>query len=228
MCSSKRRQVLRCFPVKKPVSSKKEAGFLYLATAFWEIVFLLASLLCLCYNSIVMIQDLILLGLLKEGPKHGYEIRKTIEQVLSSFANVENTSIYYPLSRLEKKGLVSKKQDKMGKRPAKYVYKITKEGEGVFERLLNNNFLSFERPVFNVDISLYFLPLVKKGIAQSRLRSRLRGMKKIMSWLKKRRTQLEQEKEPYHLFAILDHQIELTKADIKFTKNLISKYKDFK
>ena len=31
-----------------------------------------------------MIQELVLLGLLKEGPKHGYEIRKTIEQVIAS------------------------------------------------------------------------------------------------------------------------------------------------
>ena len=130
-----------------------------------------------------MMQDLILLGLLKEGPKHGYEIRKTIEQELNNFANIDTTSIYYPLRRLEKKGLVTKKPGRKGKRPAKFVYKITREGEEVFERLLNNNFLTFQRPVFNVDLSLYFLPLVKSGIAQNRLRSRLRGMKKIMYWL---------------------------------------------
>ncbi len=29
------------------------------------------------------------MGLLKEGPKHGYEIKKTIEEVLSIFTNVD-------------------------------------------------------------------------------------------------------------------------------------------
>lgn len=162
-----------------------------------------------------------LLGLLKEDPKHGYEIKKTISQVLSTFTNVDSKSIYYPLRRLEKKGLVAKKLGRKGKRPEKLIYKITKEGEIAFERLLNDNFLSFQRPIFNIDLSLYFLPLVKSGLAKSRLRSRLRGMKRIIRWLKERKTDLEKKRKSYHLLAIIEHQIELTKADIKFTQDLI-------
>ena len=172
-----------------------------------------------------MIQDLVLLGLLKEGPKHGYEIKKTISQVLSTFTNIDSQSIYYPLRRLEKKGLVTKRLGRKGKRPEKFVYKITKEGEKVFEKLLNDNFLSFQRPTFNVDLSLYFLPLVKSGIARSQLRSRLRGMKRIKRWLEQRRGDLEKKRKSYHLLAIIEHQIELTKADISFTQNLIKNLK---
>lgn len=175
----------------------------------------------LCYNFFAMIQDLVLLGLLKEGPKHGYEIKKTISQVLNIFTNVDSKSIYYPLRRLEKKGLVVKRLGRKGRRPEKLIYKITKEGEEVFERLLNDNFLTFQRPIFNMDLSLYFLPLVKSGLAKSRLRSRLRGMKRIIRWLKERKADLEKKRKSYHLLAIIEHQIELTKADINFTQNLI-------
>lgn len=170
-------------------------------------------------------QDLVLLGLLKEGPKHGYEIRKTIEEVLNTFTNIDSKSIYYPLRRLEKKGLVLKKLGRKGKRPEKLIYRITKEGEDVFERLLKENFLTFQRPIFNVDLSLYFLPLVKSGLAKSRLRSRLRGMKKIMHWLKGRKNSLNKKKKSFHLLTIIEHQIELTKTDIKFTQNLIDNLK---
>ncbi len=172
-----------------------------------------------------MMQDLVLLGLLREGPKHGYEIKKSIIQVLSNFTNVDSRSIYYPLRGLEKKGLVTKRLGRRGKRPEKFIYKITEKGKKTFEKLLNDNFLSFQRPSFNIDLSLYFLPLVKSGIAQSRLRSRLRGMMRIMGWLEERKTSLKQEGEPYHLLAIIEHQIELTKADIKFTQNLIKNFK---
>ena len=168
-----------------------------------------------------MIQDLVLLGLLKEGPKHGYEIKKTINQVLSTFTNIDSKSIYYPLRRLEEKGLVSKRLGRKGKRPEKFVYKITKDGEKTFEKLLNDNFLNFQRPIFNIDLSLYFLPLVKSGLAQSRLRSRLRGMRKIMRWLEERRVNLGKKRKSFHLLAVIDHQIELTKADIRFTQDLI-------
>ena len=166
-----------------------------------------------------------MLGLLKEGPKHGYEIKKTITQVLSTFADLDSTSIYYPLKRLEKKGLVTKRSGRKGKRPEKLIYKITKEGERVFTKLLDDNFLTFQRPIFNIDLSLYFLPLVKSGLAQSRLRSRLRGMKKIMRWLKERRTSLAKKRKTYHLLAIIEHQITLVKADIAFTQNLIKNLK---
>ncbi len=172
-----------------------------------------------------MIQELIFLGLVKEGPKHGDEIRKSIQQVLSTFANVDSTSIYYPLRKLEKKGLVTKRPGRKGKRPAKFIYKITKEGERVFEKLLNDNFLTFQRPVFNIDLSLYFLPLVKSGLAKSRLRSRLRGMQKILHWLNERRSSLEQQGKSHHLLAIIEHQIELAKTDINFTQNLIKNLK---
>lgn len=169
-----------------------------------------------------MIQDLVLLGLLKEGPKHGYEIKKTIDETLSIFASIDSRSIYYPLRSLNERGLVTKKAARKGKRPEKFVYKITREGEAVFEKLLNNNFLSFQRPVFNIDLSLYFLPLVKSNLAQIRLRSRLRGMSRILRWLEERRASLRQEGSPYHLLAIINHQIELIKTDIKFTKDLIN------
>jgi DNA-binding PadR family transcriptional regulator len=43
------------------------------------------------------------LGLLKESPKHGYEIKKKIKEILSLFAGVDLKSIYYPLRILEKK-----------------------------------------------------------------------------------------------------------------------------
>ena len=164
-----------------------------------------------------------LLGLLKEGPKHGYEIRKTIEQALNTFTNIDSRSIYYPLRRLEKKGLVIKRPGRKGKRPAKFVYSITKEGAAAFEQLLNKNLLTFQRPIFNVDLSLYFLPLVKSGLALSRLRSRIRGMNRIMRWLQARKRDLQKEGKPYHLLSIIEHQIELTKADIRFTQNLIDR-----
>jgi DNA-binding PadR family transcriptional regulator len=172
-----------------------------------------------------MMQNLVILGLLKEGPKHGYEIRKSIDQVLSTFTNIDSRSIYYPLRTLEKKGLVTKRPARKGKRPQKFIYKITREGEKIFEQLLNDNFLTFQRPIFNIDLSLYFLPLAKSGLARSRLRSRMRGMGRIMRWLKKKKTELKDVARSEYLLDIIEHQIELTKADIRFTHNLVKKLK---
>ena len=46
------------------------------------------------------IQNLIILGILKDGPRHGYEIKKLIKEELGIFTSSENKSIYYPLQVL--------------------------------------------------------------------------------------------------------------------------------
>lgn len=50
--------------------------------------------------------DLALLGVLEEGPQHGYELRKRLRTQFGLLANVSFGSIYPALSRLEKTGAV--------------------------------------------------------------------------------------------------------------------------
>jgi DNA-binding PadR family transcriptional regulator len=50
--------------------------------------------------------DLALLGVLEEGPQHGYELRKRLKTQFGLVANVSFGSIYPALSRLEKSGAV--------------------------------------------------------------------------------------------------------------------------
>ena len=40
-------------------------------------------------------QELIILGLLKKGPMHGYEIKNQLRQILEIFVGVDTESIYY-------------------------------------------------------------------------------------------------------------------------------------
>ncbi|MBU4346621.1 MAG: PadR family transcriptional regulator [Candidatus Omnitrophica bacterium] len=46
-------------------------------------------------------QELLLLGLIKEKPKHGYEIKKELKEILFPFLGMDSKSIYYPLRVLE-------------------------------------------------------------------------------------------------------------------------------
>src|SRR6202034_1647965 len=50
--------------------------------------------------------DLALLGLLEEGPQHGYELRKRLRSQFGLLANVSFGSIYPALARLEAHGAV--------------------------------------------------------------------------------------------------------------------------
>lgn len=165
--------------------------------------------------------ELVLLGLLKESPKHGYEIKKKIKEILSLFAGVELKSIYYPLQILEKRGLVVKRRNKQGARPARLVYELTPKGQSLFNELLAKSFLNFKRPRFSLDLSLYFLNYMKPEVAKRRLRARMRVLDKVITGLKQMITSLK-KKRLSSLVNILEHNLQMVETESKFLGQLIS------
>lgn len=69
-----------------------------------------------------------ILGLLADGPRSGYDIRKEVQETLSHFWNESVSHIYPMLRRLHGKGLVSRKTELSEGRPPRHVYFITEEG----------------------------------------------------------------------------------------------------
>lgn len=166
-------------------------------------------------------QELVILGLLKDMPRHGYEIRKQINEFITYFAGLEYESIYYSLKFLEKKGLVKKKITASKNRPDKYVYSLTEKGRQRFNNLLDSSFLHIQRPFFGIDLSLFFLSHLSQESARRKLRARLRILKKIESGLLRVYGEFK-DKQPPHLLAILEHNLELMKAEIGFISSLIT------
>lgn len=167
-------------------------------------------------------QELILLGLLRQSPKHGYEIKVKAREILSSFAGVQLKSIYYPLRILEKKGLLTKQADKLSNRPKRLVYCLTEEGLARFEKLLHKNLLDFTRPQFTLDLSLYFLDFLKPALARRRLKKRLEILGKISSGIKKM-LRSKALKESLALSRIMEHNLCLLRAEALFLSSLLKK-----
>ncbi len=165
-------------------------------------------------------QELLLLGLLREGPKHGYEIKSKIKQILSIFAGVDIKSIYYPLQILEKRGLVAKKAVKPGKRPERLVYALTSKGEARFSELLSKSLLNLKRPQFSLDLSLYFLRYIEPAIACRRLQARLHMLHKISRGLEQMLQKASKTKTS-SLGRILEHNLKLLNAESRFLAGLI-------
>lgn len=164
--------------------------------------------------------EIILLGLLKQGPNHGYEIKKQIKKMLFLFAGIDFKSIYYPLEVLAKKGLVLRHRDARGKRPARFVYELTHKGKDRFNRLLTKSFLDFKKPQFSLDLSLYFLNEVKPEIARRRLKARRLILRQLSVKLKQIAV-LSTDKEDSPLGRILEHNLRMIYAETDFLTGLI-------
>lgn len=169
-----------------------------------------------------MDQELILLGLLRQGPKHGYEIKVKVREILSLFAGVRLKSIYYPLKILEKKGLLAKSVVKKSKRPARLVYRLTPGGKERFEELLNKSLLDFKRPQFTLDLSLYFLSYLPVNLARRRLAARLSILKKISLGIEKLLISKDL-KGSLPNSRILEHNLCLLRAESAFLTSLLKK-----
>jgi len=165
--------------------------------------------------------ELVLLGLLRESPKHGYEIKKKIKEILSLFAGLDFKSIYYPLRLLEKKGLVVKRTNKAGRRPQRFIYELTPRGKERFQQLLTRSFLELKRPQFSLDLSLYFLNYEQPDIARRRLRGRMLILGKLSGDLAQMHNSLKKKKDS-SLACIIEHNLHMVKAESEFLKHLIN------
>jgi len=165
-------------------------------------------------------QELLFLGLLKESPKHGYEIKRKIKEIMPLFAGIDLKSIYYPLQILEKRGFVVKHISKQGRRPQRLVYKLTPKGESRFDDLLTKSLLDFKRPQFSLDLSLYFLHYIKHDIAKRRLRARTLVLKNLSKGLRRMINSLKNKKPP-SLAHILEHNLQMVETESQFLIRLI-------
>ncbi|MDR3586285.1 MAG: PadR family transcriptional regulator [Desulfosporosinus sp.] len=77
-----------------------------------------------------------ILGILKEVPRHGYELKSIFDERIGNFWNLNYGQIYTTLDRLEKEGFVSGTEEEQDSRPDKKVYDISPKGVQELERWL--------------------------------------------------------------------------------------------
>ena len=74
-----------------------------------------------------------ILGLLAEGPRSGYDIKRDVEERLSHFWSQSYGHIYPMLRRLDERGLVAMSVERQDGRPDRKVYSITVDGRRALE-----------------------------------------------------------------------------------------------
>lgn len=79
---------------------------------------------------------LLLLGLLTEQDRHGYEINDFIEHTLHNVIRLNKATAYQLLDRLEQHGLVASRLEQHGQRPNRKVYHLTPGGQDKFQAML--------------------------------------------------------------------------------------------
>jgi len=150
--------------------------------------------------------ELLLLGLLMDKPRHGYEINQLIQaEGIDSWLNVSMPAIYYSLSKLRDKGLVAETRQRGEGSPAKSTYHLTAAGREAFFTALEDSLASQERVYFDYDLPIYFINKLPLDRVLALLEQRRAFLDRWLAALDDR-VAVEQKGEQNPLkLAILDH-----------------------
>jgi DNA-binding PadR family transcriptional regulator len=75
---------------------------------------------------------------LLSGPKHGYEIKKNVQEALGESFEINNNLLYPALRRFLEMGAITKKVEKTEGKPDRHVYLLTNAGEEIFNELIRD------------------------------------------------------------------------------------------
>lgn len=170
---------------------------------------------------------LVILGLLRERPLYGYEIKQIIEEHMSDWTSIAFGSIYFALEKMAEEKFVEKVQvEQRGNRPSRSVYQITPAGRDEFLRLLRAVWEDLERQYFSIDVGVAFMDALPPEEVKDYLRKRIKQLEGVLVYLdahqqdemSSRRAEL-----PPSAAAIFEHSRIHFQAELSWSRDLLAK-----
>jgi DNA-binding PadR family transcriptional regulator len=75
-----------------------------------------------------MYSEILILAMLWQGPRHGYEIKKDIDRALGGIVTLNNKTLYLALKHFEEMGAVTRQVIPQKGKPNRHLYELTERG----------------------------------------------------------------------------------------------------
>lgn len=85
-----------------------------------------------------MYSEIVILAMLRQRPRHGYEIKKDVERVLGTAISINNTILYPTLKHFEEVGAVVRQVVEQEGKPNRHLYELTEQGIELMEAYLRD------------------------------------------------------------------------------------------
>lgn len=161
--------------------------------------------------------DLAILGLLREQPRHGYELRRQLSDL--GFWSVSFGSLYPALRRLEKQSFIVTK-DQSGRRKS---YRITMTGQEHLQELLEDDTaVKDDDRSFSLRLAFfrYLEPDARIEVLERRRDHLSERLKASKASIKARASRTKEKMDRYTL-ALMEHGVRSAEADIVWLDELI-------
>ena len=168
---------------------------------------------------------LVILGMLRQRPLYGYELKQIIEEHMGDWTNIAFGSVYFALGKLAEEGFVEQVAiEQEGRRPSRTVYQITEAGRTEFLRLLREVWRELERHYYTIDIGLAFMQALPVEEVKGYLQGRIAQLQSIVQHITEHRAeQMAQPEVPATAAAVFDHGLAHFQAELDWTRDLLVK-----
>src|SRR5207249_12330394 len=85
-----------------------------------------------------MYSEILILAMLRRGPRHGYEIKKDLDRALGGMVTLNNKTLYLALKRFEEIGAVTRQVIPQEGKPNRHLYHLTERGIEVLQAYLRD------------------------------------------------------------------------------------------
>ena len=168
---------------------------------------------------------LVILGLLRERPLYGYEIKQIIEEHMEDWTSIAFGSIYFALGKLTEEGFLENVgTQQAGNRPSRNIYQITEAGRNEFLRLLRATWSDFERQYYALDIGIFFMNALSKGEILGYLDKRIAFLEATLKHISGHQAEeMGTAEVPPFAEAIFTHSILHMQAELQWAKFVLEK-----
>ncbi len=132
-----------------------------------------------------MYSEIVILAMLHQGPRHGYEIKKDVERALGGMVPLNNKTLYLTLKRFEEMGAVTRQVIPQEGKPNRHLYQLTERGI----ELLHAHLRDFEPEQAGADAEFFtrvsFFDLLETHEREAILTRRLAYLAACLKYLQK-------------------------------------------
>lgn len=161
--------------------------------------------------------DIVLLSLLAEQPRHGYDLDRVIEQRgYRQWTSLAFSSVYYLLKRLSERGLLEPDEGSQGRRT---VFRVTEAGRRELRQAAGERVLAPAPPSAGVLPALNAYSRLDDPALAALLARRAEALLGRLDELRALHAQVDEE----HALAIFDYEILRQEADLAWTRSLLKK-----
>lgn len=169
---------------------------------------------------------LVILGLLSEQPRHGYELRQEVERRLyATYINLSGGSLYYNLGQLERAGYIKRAWvEQKGRYPARQVYQITPAGKEYLQAELRRLLFDTEgrEKLFDpLNAALAFGHFISRDELRAALATHLQWAQRQANWVAEQQAYWRTRDISLIQAKIIEHGLTHLKAEIAWLEQFL-------